>query len=108
MADCTVEIRDANGDVAGNLTIKNGKSVASGHNSTLHCNNGNVTVTPTNPPPKALDDDTPEPGPVVVKDPTLVHGPEGLRLAVEGDQEGERERPGGGERPGGFLGRITR
>jgi len=47
--DCEVEMRDDKGEVAGNLTIKNGKHVNIGGNTTLNCKNGNVTVTETNP-----------------------------------------------------------
>lgn len=70
MADCKVEMRDEKGEVAGNLTIKDGKHVDIGGNTTLNCKNGDVTVTPTNP--KKRD---------VVKDPVLVFEPEGPRLA---------------------------
>ena len=68
--DCKVEMRDEKGEVAGNLTIKNGKHVNIGGNTTLNCKDGNVTVTPTNPTKRG-----------VVRDPVVVVGPEGLRLA---------------------------
>ena len=68
--DCEVEMHDEKGEVAGNLTIKNGKHVSIGGNMTLHCKNGNITVTKTNPTMRG-----------VVKHPVLVPGIEGLRLA---------------------------
>ena len=68
--DCEVEMRDEKGEVAGNLTIKNGKKVNIGSNTTLHCKNGDVTVTETTPTKRG-----------VVKHPVLVVETEGLRLA---------------------------
>jgi uncharacterized protein (UPF0333 family) len=68
--DCEVEMRDDKGEVAGNLTIKNGKRVNIGGNTTLHCKDGNVKVNETNPTKRG-----------VVKHPVLVVGAEGLRLA---------------------------
>jgi hypothetical protein len=68
--DCKVEMRDGKGEVTGNLTIKNGKAVHIGGNTTLHCKDGNVKVTETVPTKRG-----------VVKDPVLVVETEGLRLA---------------------------
>jgi hypothetical protein len=67
--DCTVVMQDEKGEVAGNLTIKNGKHVDIGGNTRLNCKNGNVKVTQTNPTTHG-----------VVKHPVLVVGSEGLRL----------------------------
>jgi hypothetical protein len=81
MADCPVEMHDSTGAVSGNLTIKDGKSVNIGGNTTLHCNNGNVTASQTNP--KAVVANTGGTNPPsggVIRHPVLVHGPEGLRL----------------------------
>jgi Ethanolamine utilization protein EutJ (predicted chaperonin) len=72
--DCPVEMHDPSGAVSGYLTIKNGKSVSIGGNTTLHCKNGNVTVTATN----ATTGGTTTGG--VVKHPVIVYGPAGLSL----------------------------
>jgi hypothetical protein len=70
--DCEVEMRDEKGEVAGNLTIKDGKKVNIGGNTTLHCKNGNVSVTETVPTKRDLGER-----------PVLVIDAEGLRLARE-------------------------
>ena len=68
--DCKVDMKNQKGELVAELTIKNGKQVDIGGNTTLHCKNGNVTVTETNPTKRG-----------VVKHPVLVVGTEGLRLA---------------------------
>jgi hypothetical protein len=69
--DCTVIMNDENGELAGNLTIKNGKHVNIGGNTTLTCKNGDVTVSKTNPTQQ---------GGVLKHHPVIVFGTDGLRL----------------------------
>lgn len=47
--DCEVEMRNDKNEVAGHLTVKNGKSVNIGGNTKLSCKDGNITVSETTP-----------------------------------------------------------